>query len=582
MQKRQTIIDDKRKFLQEEWKKLKEEDAKVDEFRKEVRKKYIGDVQQEQTIRAHLSDNERIEFELNKKLEIERLKVERDDLEKKLQKQQNLFNSLYDGKTSVNKEGKIKLKSTNESKNDENGSDELVSSESSVLNSKYIRKTVREAKLSAFDELADDDDDSEMKEVVRNAKLKVKLKYIQAKKEAIDNPMDLNKSISYESEDTSEANDYHLNIRKLDSEISEHKQYLLEELNKEKDSLKIANELLEKHKQSLYKRKIRLEMTQNELKSEEEMIKDLMHGKGDVGEKNKQKLHLIEERRLILEKEALDLERLGLNIKSNKRLVKQKADQLNLLEHNIVNKIDNDDDEDEDDEDDDEKTEDYEFDIENDPENNEERTFNSSNIDDLIVKLKKVQKRGNSSSKNVNMNKIQPLVKSITKLTHKLNKGIEGIELSQTKSKTESFIEKKWDQYFNNSTSKNLNATMPSMKSEPSTSNQLPTLIRGAWETSPTYHKLTYDSNNKILNEKYSKYIGSDNDKFQSTSLINSLHSPVKQNNRSTNVNSLSSSLPTGIQQRINEHREWLRKFKADLINSNQINNSNGSNFVYF
>ena len=582
MQKRQTIIDDKRKFLQEEWKKLKEEDAKVDEFRKEVRKKYIGDVQQEQTIRAHLSDNERIEFELNKKLEIERLKVERDDLEKKLQKQQNLFNSLYDGKTSVNKEGKIKLKSTNESKNDENGSDELVSSESSVLNSKYIRKTVREAKLSAFDELADDDDDSEMKEVVRNAKLKVKLKYIQAKKEAIDNPMDLNKSISYESEDTSEANDYHLNIRKLDSEISEHKQYLLEELNKEKDSLKIANELLEKHKQSLYKRKIRLEMTQNELKSEEETIKDLMHGKGDVGEKNKQKLHLIEERRLILEKEALDLERLGLNIKSNKRLVKQKADQLNLLEHNIVNKIDNDDDEDEDDEDDDEKTEDYEFDIENDPENNEERTFNSSNIDDLIVKLKKVQKRGNSSSKNVNMNKIQPLVKSITKLTHKLNKGIEGIELSQTKSKTESFIEKKWDQYFNNSTSKNLNATMPSMKSEPSTSNQLPTLIRGAWETSPTYHKLTYDSNNKILNEKYSKYIGSDNDKFQSTSLINSLHSPVKQNNRSTNVNSLSSSLPTGIQQRINEHREWLRKFKADLINSNQINNSNGSNFVYF
>ena len=42
----------------------------------------------------------------------------------------------------------------------------------------------------------------------------------------------------------------------------------------------------------------------------------------------------------------------------------------------------------------------------------------------------------------------------------------------------------------------------------------------------------------------------------------------------------LSSSLPASIQQRINEHREWLRKFKADLVHSNQINNSNGSNFV--
>jgi hypothetical protein len=161
--------------------------------------------------------------------------------------------------------------------------------------------------------------------------------------------------------------------------------------------------------------------------------------------------------------------------------------------------------------------------------------------------------------------------------------------MSESKSKTENLIDKKWNQYFNKSSSKNLNATLPSsFRTEASMSNtaQHPTMIRGAWETSPTYHKLAYDSNNKLLSEKYSKYIGdyeSINDKFHSTSLMNSLRTPIKQNNHPTVTrNSLSSSLPTGIQQRINEHREWLRKFKADLIHSNQINNSNGSNFVYF
>jgi hypothetical protein len=597
LDKRQTIVDERRNLLQEEWKKLNDEEAKIDDFKKEIRKRYLNDAQEQLIIKPHLSQNEKIEFELNQKLEVEKLKVEKDDLEKRLNKLQKLFNNLYENKNSNQS---IELKSiTNNDQNDNNN--DVETSSSSILNSKFVRNAVRKVKSGVFDELDDDDDESEIKEVIRNAKLKVKLKYIQAKKEASD---DMAKSNSYDTDDNSELNDYHLSIRKLDSEINDHKKFLLEELNKEKDSLKIANELLEKHKQSLFKRKVRLEIAQGELKSEEESVRDIVQNKSDYLDKNKQKVHLIEERKLVLEKEALDLERLGLNIKSNKRLVKQKADQLSLLEHSIINTFDNENEDDDDDYDDEEeKTNNFDFDVDTEAQNENEKTFNRSNVDDLMVKLKKMQTSGNIN-KSVNMNKIQPLVKSITKLTNQLNKGIESIEISQSKLKPESFIDRKWKQYFNevNNNNRNNTVTYPNTIKNETSSKVQSTTIRGAWETSPTYHKLTYDSNNRLLNEKWSKYIG-DFDNFHSTSLINStrpaanrssitsIHHQLQQQQQqqqhtrnlksSSSINGLSSSLPASIQQRINEHREWLRKFKADLMYSNQINSSNETNFIF-
>lgn len=715
--KRQKIIEERRKNIQDDWKKLNEEDLRLEERKKEIRNKLLSEskneVEEDKLFQIDdLDKRSKIELELHKKYEFEKLKLEKQDLEKKLDKMQHTLDKLYADnekkqststtqsvKNTINLSLKRRLRSTSQKQQTvtENDNDSVLSSSSSgaadsqtstsaILNSNDIKDAIRKAKSlqkpsSVLDELFDenDDDDSEMKEIIKHAKLKYKLKYIQAKK-AVEDPSDIVKSLNnhneYESikmtdssEDlNSQSENYHLNIRKIDNEINEYKKNFISALEKEKDALKIANELLDKHRESLIKRKMRLETAQTELKSEESVMRDLLQqqkrsdSEGDanngVNEKTKQKQHLIEERKLILEKEALDLERLGLNIKSSKRLVKQKVEQINVLEGSLFGAEDGDDEEDDDV--DVANTDNIDFanvvgiidETQNNNENNEQNNaniFTQSNIDDIIFKLKKLQMSG-KFKKTKKMNKIKPILKSISKLTTQLNKNLENIEQNTIKiNKSESFIDKKWKQYFgttgsNTNTQLKVNtATLPSSinslnQRQLSPSNQFtnkselntfenslplhiqtlntiastndvmsqltngvpqpPTVIRGAWETSSAYHKLTHDSNSRLLNEKWSKYIGNYepiHEKYNSVSLINSLRAnrtPVssianQQQKRTTgsasSVNGLNSSLPVSIQQRLNEHREWLRKFKADLMHSNQLNNtSSNTNMLFF
>lgn len=114
------------------------------------------------------------------------------------------------------------------------------------------------------------------------------------------------------------------------NDLTESKKILVDNLNKEKDALDIANELLEKYKHSLIKRKLKLDCEQTELRNDELALSKLKSA-----DKLKQQ-HLIEDRKLIVEKEALDLEQLNLNIKTAKRLLKQKKVHLKLLENGIL------------------------------------------------------------------------------------------------------------------------------------------------------------------------------------------------------------------------------------------------------
>ena len=103
--------------------------------------------------------------------------------------------------------------------------------------------------------------------------------------------------------------------------------YLIENLNKEKDGLQVANQLLLKYKQSLGKRKLMLDSAKQEIKSEEKYQNKTL----SPTEKNK-----LETKKVLLDKEEIDLKQLLLNIKSTKRLLKQKKAQLNLLESNVL------------------------------------------------------------------------------------------------------------------------------------------------------------------------------------------------------------------------------------------------------
>lgn len=160
----------------------------------------------------------------------------------------------------------------------------------------------------------DDDDDDEIKELVKQAKLKLRLKYYEARKRAqIDAAVAITSISSDSTDDEDDAN-----LKKVSGDpeavgMNDAKRGLMDDLVKEKDALIEANELLEKYKHSLIKRKLKLECEQDELRNDE-----LAVSKIKSNEKAKQQ-YVIEERKLMLEKEALELEQLGLNIKTAKR-----------------------------------------------------------------------------------------------------------------------------------------------------------------------------------------------------------------------------------------------------------------------
>jgi hypothetical protein len=166
-------------------------------------------------------------------------------------------------------------------------------------------------------------DDEDMRELIKHAKLKLKLKYYNEKRRAQYNLANgIEASSESESNSTSSSSSVHnemnasefllkknlkLNEEKTkkhsqmtndsnDLEISEYKRYLIENLNKEKDSLETANELLNQYRQAISKRKMRLNTAQSELKLDEQVLSKLK-----PSEKAKQQ-HALDDKRLVVER----------------------------------------------------------------------------------------------------------------------------------------------------------------------------------------------------------------------------------------------------------------------------------------
>lgn len=144
-------------------------------------------------------------------------------------------------------------------------------------------------------------------------------------------------------------------------------------------------------------------------------------------------------------------------------------------------------------------------------------------------------------------------------------------------------------------------------------------IINGAWEKSPAYQKLTYEAGQKLLDQKWNQYIGYLSQSAAATSspastinnvrlskTLNALasataaakkpsvvlqsqsapqhHTPPPSSSSSLSLSNgaagfvtayaTSITLPASTQTRLNQHREWIRKFKADVdLNNNTLNN---------
>ena len=342
----------------------------------------------------------------------------------------------------------------------------------------------------------------------------------------------------------------------------------------------MAHELLDRYKTTLINRRVRLEAAHMELNEEKQSNMKLNP-------------HKLEDKRLFLEKEELNLEQLGLNIKTGKRLIKQKKFQLNLLEKNLMghdnNKYFNDSDLSHNESDDEAKMPMNKFSFQN-----------NSNLTELIHSLKNTQSK--SELKGLYEQKLHPILKKIPKLNKNLEIMLEninsGLQSENFGSKANSYkneaslIDEKWKKYLNESVGSNrkvnyfqdtiMNSDFAPNRNENSyfsTKNASSTVTNG-WENSPAYHKLTYESGTRLLDEKWNQYMG---DSINSTKNMSRTLNSMKPSNSLNSLNNRFSNattvtLPESTKQRLNNHRDWLKRFKADgqtsMNHSNLIENT--------
>ncbi len=213
----------------------------------------------------------------------------------------------------------------------------------------------------------------------------------------------------------------------------------------------------------------------------------------------------------------------------------------------------------------------------------------NANFDQLITKLKK------SQIGDLDSDKIQSILKKIPKLNSRLESAFESLNsnsLSANEAVTSSStkqaetakllreIDEKWQSYLSaDKLSKGPFIESISIKSENKFINSAttPYYINGDWANSTAYHKLSFDSGSSKLNEKWNTYIGNKIrpiDRAQSnqsikpamTSFGTSTIQP-SSNLFSNSPSNLKITLPASTIHRLNQHKEWLKKFKAQSFN---------------
>ncbi len=221
-------------------------------------------------------------------------------------------------------------------------------------------------------------------------------------------------------------------------------------------------------------------------------------------------------------------------------------------------------------------------------------------MNELIYKLKLLHTNGDLTETSIRS--LQPILLTLPKLNLKLKEAFHNMSKYSSSSKSSydinestetasalNFINEKWQKYLNSSETNELNRSSLSggLNSQLMFLNNKRHLIKtienvvggnstdmgqlgGTWKNSQAYQKLTFESGTKLLDDKWNKYVGASSqillpkkkntsastttNKYLSSSLI-----LASSNNTSNNI-----GLPVATQQRLNQHREWLKKFKQE------------------
>lgn len=512
LKKKIEIISTRKKEMEAEWTQLNNQEQEIASKKEEMKNRILEKTESEDKI----------------KFEIEKLRLENQDLSVKLNSMQKVLDKFY---TFEDK----KIEPCRDQINDLNEEESIRLSEKiNNINTRLSQE------YEDDDEIENTNDDTDIKSLIKHAKLKLKLKY--------SNEQDLNSSKSQDDLDSSieEFTETHL---------TESKRAMLHYLNKEKDSLNVLNEMLDQYRIILGKRKQDLVRSKTELKSKETQCKNFRQNE-------KFKLTLIlDEKSINLERESLDLEQLELNIKTARRLIKQKKSLLSQLENyllgNVTNLISSESSQEETDLDEGRlSTMDTHF------------KFNDKNLTEFVNQMKKAHINGDITDNNLSY--IQAILNKMPKLNSRLGALVDSIKQSNFPVTPEQKsnvidaekIEKKWTTYLNNKKYESLNES----------SKILSTVgpLINSWQNNPAYYRLTYEQGTKMLNDKWNQYIGFD-------SMIRKIDQNQFLTNFSLNnttANALNYfpnqvSLPLSTQNRLNQHREWIRQFKASGANIN-------------
>ena len=627
LKKRLQVIEERRKNFDLEWNKLNEEEKRLDEKKAELTNRLVVNSGQKGSENGD---------EIKLKYEIEKLKLEKTDLEAKFENVQKLLGKFYKGMGVDPASASTLQKALGQ-----HAVLPPVSSGKLLLDDKELDRSLAnseelEAKLEGLDNLAeieDENDDDEIKELIKHAKLKLKLKYYNAKKLAeldnlrsgeneikqrlFDSDQELDDGSDDDDDEFKSSGSYKLDLKSNNSPnlmrkdgaklfdssfnritlrrsnidieaISDQKRYLIDNIAKEKDALHIANELMEKYRETLIRRQLQLETAKLELKDQEKAW-------------SKTKLtpsqsYQLEEKRIAIDKAQIEVDQLNLNLKNGKRLIQQKRAQLNLLENSLLDHdhgLDPDSagsaDEFNDEVNGDNSLSSAHLTTSKNTNNttlnvyhtSETNAFSDLSMKELLLKLQNLQTNGELDM--TNMQRIQPILKKLPKLNRKLQSALQNLNTNNVESKNTdielvklaTFVEERWQKYVGlgrdlgkTTTSNGIDSSFSS-RSNPLnklyTSN-LNSQFKTTWESSPAYHRLAYDSGTRMLDEKWNQYMGANG------SLSNKLRPPLTTS-VATDLRSISkiidyttstSKLPESTQHRINQHRDWLKRFKAD------------------
>ncbi len=532
-------MNERRQYLQDEWQKLEEEEIRLEEKQSKL-------IELKAIIRASAISNENGKLGVN--FEIEKLRLENTNLKLKIQ---NISSSLKKKSIST----KLNLFGI---RNDKNYLKEYKDTTDFEDQSEFIKGDKSQNVINKLENIDPHDKIGNIFSESSNESFDELINESKTKLTALTSKKNLNKEqryyeTKYKYDSTAESNDSNTEDSEKDTSdvpnfIEKNINAITTKLNEEKNNVQKAYLLLEKYKNAIINRELKLKSDQlkfspSENNSENENQKDL----NDI---------TAQYQKLVSEKETIVLENLNLFLTKLNYLNNQKSHQLRLLEIQLsvdhYRKFNSNE----------------KINIAKEIEDSNQHFFNQkSNIE-----------HSNPKNNNLILNNIRKINKRFNALLRNfvsLGSFINEIKLQYIDDvENQNVLNRKLEGYVNNHERIDIKIEKYFMD-------------QNIWEKSPTYQRLAIESGSRILDQKWDYYFGSkiiglkknyginsitiSNSKKLRNDLTSYLRKSLENLNGGFDLqfrSPASKKLPESTQFRINTHKKWLKNFK-DELNSN-------------